>query len=118
MGAEQIWTITALYLRCLNTPFIATASVLMILGETRHSQWERHLSTETLAERFGLAADICVLLREYQLWWLGHIAQMDSPHAPKRVLFAELPLVRPRHGPAEKRWRDMMVEDLQAVDTS
>ena len=52
--------------------------------------WKQHLTTETLAERFGLAADTRELLREYQLRWLGdlgHGDRMGSSRARKSVLF-------------------------------
>ena len=60
--------------------------------------------TESMAE----------ILRRHHLRWLGHVARMEDSRMPKQLLFGELERLRPRHG-IKRRWRDLVVADVQAV---
>ena len=51
---------------------------------------------------------------ERRLNWLGHLGHMEEERLPKKLLFGELRKKRACHGPT-RRWRDMVMLDLQAV---
>ena len=93
---------------------ISTLPWLLPRGVSRSTQWQDRVTSEDIAKRVRLPADIRELLRCHRLRWLGHIARMDSSRLPKQVLFGELPSRGPSHGP-RKRWRDVARSNLAVV---
>ena len=113
-GAET-WAVKATHLQQFNTFHHACCRV--ILGVSRSKQWQERISTEEIAQRIGLPANIDDLIRCHRLRWLGHVARMASDRLPKQVLFGELSATRPRHGP-KKRYRDVISADLKEAEIS
>ena len=111
-GAET-WTVLARHVRRLTV--FHHACIRTILGVSHAQQWEEHLSSGTLARRFGMPLEMDTLLRQHRLRWLGHVARMDPSRASKQVLFGELSATRPAHGP-KKRWRYVIVGDLRELN--
>ena len=72
---------------------------------------------EACAGRFGMVESIDDLLTQYQLRWLGLVAQMSDTRHPKQMLFGWLPQKRPAHG-AKLCWRDKVHQDLKSVKSA
>ena len=88
--------------------------VRAILGVTRYQQWQERLTTQALAERFGMTWTIPDVVTEHRLKWLGHVGRMDEGRLPKKLLFGELRKTRPNHG-TKRRWRDLVSQDLKSI---
>ena len=86
-GAET-WTVKAEHTRCLTT--FHNRCVRTILGVSRYQQWQKRLSTRTLAGRFGIDLSIPDLVMDRRLQWLGHLGRMSEERLPKKMLFGEL----------------------------
>ena len=56
------------------------------------------------------------IIMEQRLKWLGHVGRMNEERLPKKLMFGELRKIRPCHG-TRKRWRYLVSQDLQLVDT-
>ena len=98
-GAET-WALKATHLQRLNVFHHVCSRA--ILGVCRSTQWQDRLTSEEIAKRVRLPADIGELLWCHRLRWLGHIARMDSSCLPKQVLFGELLSRGPSHGPRKR----------------
>ena len=85
-----------------------------ILGVSRTRQWEEHISSAQLRERWGDAIAMSDRVRHRRLEWLGHVARLDPERVPKQLLFSHLLTSRPACGP-RRRWRDVIREDLREV---
>ncbi|XP_062507351.1 uncharacterized protein LOC134183789 [Corticium candelabrum] len=85
-------------------------------GVNRFEQWQERLTTRVLAENFGMHWTIPDIIMEQRLKWLGHVGRMNEERLLKKLMFGELRKTRPRHG-TRKRWRDLVSQDLQLVDT-
>ena len=84
-----------------------------ILGVTKYQHWKQSLTSES-ASKLGMEWSISDMIMDKRLKWLGHLDWMDDERLPKKMLFGELRKRRACHGP-KKRWRDLVVLDLQAV---
>ena len=109
---SETWVLKATHVRRLSS--FHNRCVRIILGISRHQQWQQKLSTKVLAERFGMSWSIVDLVMEKRLKWLGHLARMNPERLPKKILFAELKKKRPSHG-TKRRWRDLVSSDLAAM---
>ncbi|XP_062523986.1 uncharacterized protein LOC134198586 [Corticium candelabrum] len=87
-----------------------------ILGVNRFEQCQERLTTRVLAETFGMHWTIPDITMEQRLKWLDHVGRMNEERLPKKLMFGELRKTRPCHG-TRKRWRYLVSQDLQLVDT-
>ncbi len=62
-----------------------------------------------------MSEDMHGTLRKHRLRWLGYLVRMGDTRLPKQLLFGELTKVRPGHG-TKRRWRDLAVADVRAVN--
>ena len=97
---SETWVLKAQHTRRLNV--FHNRCVRAILGVTRYQQWQERLTTQTLAERFGMTWTIPDVVTEHRLKWLGHVGRMDEGRLPKKLLFGELRKTRPNHGTKEE----------------
>ena len=91
-GAET-WTVKAPYVKRLTVFHNRT-----ILGITRYEQWQKHLMSATLLDRFGIES-ISRIIMDKRLRWLGHVGHMGATRLPNVMLFGEMKKKRPAHGP-------------------
>ena len=80
---------------------------------TRYEQWQQHLTSETLLDRFGVVP-ISEIIMARRLRWLGHVGCMGETRLPQILLFGEMKKKRPAHGP-RKHWRDLVSSDLKLL---
>ena len=109
-GAET-WTLMAPYVRRLTV--FHNHCVRTILGITRYEQWQKHLTSAMLLDRFGIES-ISRIVMDKRLRWLGHVGRMGTTRLPNIMLFGEMKKKRPAHGP-RKRWRDLVSNDLKII---
>ncbi|XP_061413853.1 uncharacterized protein LOC133346369 [Lethenteron reissneri] len=104
--ACETWTPLVEHLRRLET--FRLACLRSILGLTRLDC----VRSSQILERSG-QSPISELLRQARLRWLGHVARMPSHRMPKQLLFGRIEGARrARHG-LEKRWSDVVQEDVE-----
>ena len=108
----ETWNIKAHSVRRLNG--FHNRCVRTILGVSRHQQWKDRISSQRLAESFGMEESMKDILLKHRLRWLGHLGRMDTERIPKQLLFGELWKKRPCHGP-RKRWRDLAAADVKSI---
>ena len=109
---SETWALKAQHIRRLNV--FHNRSVRTILGVTRYQQWQQSLTTEALAESFGMPLTIPDIIMEHRLKWIGHVGRMNERQLPKKLLFGELRKTRPSHG-TKRRWRDLVGLDLKSI---
>ena len=105
----ETWAIKAVDVRRLAA--FHHRCVRFLLDIRRVTQWQEHISNNTLLER-AKVQPIEEALKTRRLRWLGHVARMDDSRMPKCILFGELDKTQPRHGP-RKRWRDNVGSDMK-----
>lgn len=110
-GAET-WTVKADSVRRLKG--FHNRCIRSMLGVSRMQQWRERITSNELAETFGMMESMTEILRRHRLRWTGHMARMDDSRLPKQLLFGELVKPRPRHG-TKRRWKDLAMTDLQAA---
>ena len=111
--ATEAWAIKAESLRRLTS--FHNRCVRSIMGVTKYQQWKERITSRRLAAEFGMEVTMTHLLMKQRLRWLGHVARMEPFRLPKQLLFGELVKKRPSHG-TKRRWRDVAVSDMKAVD--
>ena len=110
-GAET-WTVKADSVRRMRG--FHNSCIRSMLGVSRLQQWKERITSRELAETIGMTESMAKILRRHCLRWLGRVARMEDSRMPKQLLFGELERLRPRHG-IKRRWRDLVVADVQAV---
>ena len=88
-----------------------------MLHITNKQQWEQHITSRMIRERWGDVETVTDKIRKRRLEWLGYIARMPEHRTPKLVFFGWLPHARPPGGP-RKRWKDQIRADLKAAGIS
>ena len=83
-----------------------------ILGITNKQQWDQHITSFEVRQRWGDITTAVEMVARRRLEWLGHLARMTTTRTPRKCLFGWLPQPRPRGGP-RKRWRDVVRCDLR-----
>ena len=94
-GAET-WTFKAPHLRCLTV--FHNHCVRTVLDISRYEQWQQHLMSAMLLDRFGIES-ISRMIMDKCLRWLGHVGCMGEARLPNIMLFVEMMKKRPAHGP-------------------
>ena len=77
-------------------------------------QWQHHMSSAKLRERWGDGQALSDKVRMRRLEWLGHLACMAGDRLPKQLLFARFPQSCPFCGPRQ-RWKDVIARELSAA---
>ena len=104
---ESVKCLCGFHNRCFRT----------IIGVYKYQQWKERISSRRLASAFRMEETMVQLLLKQRLQWIGHVACMKSFRMPKQLLFGKLVKKRPSHG-TKRRWRDVAVADVKAVDVS
>ena len=81
-GAET-WTLKTPHLRCLTV--FHNHCIRTILGISRYEQWQQHLISVMLLDRFGTES-ICRIIVDKHLCWLGHVGQMSETTLDNQTL--------------------------------
>ncbi len=109
---SECWTPLSKHLRKLDT--FHHRCLRAILGVSCKQQWDQHISSRALRQRWGDVELISRKVMRRRLEWLGHTARMPEHRIPKLMLFGWLPQPRPPGGP-RRRWRDLIRRVLKAV---
>ena len=109
---SECWTPLRRHLKRLDS--FHQRCIKAVLKITNKQQWEQHITSAVVRQRWGDVETIAAKLRRRRLEWLGHVARMTEHRLPRICLFGWLAHVRPFHGP-KKRWRDLVKSDLQSL---
>ena len=112
---SECWTPLRRHLNRLNA--FHHRCIRTILHITNKQQWEQHITSQTIRERWGDTETVADKIRKRRLEWLGHIARMPEHRIPKLAFFGWLPHPRPPGGP-RKRWKDQIRADLKVAGIS
>ena len=109
---SETWTLLRKHVKRLDG--FHHKCVRTVLRITNQQQWEQHITSESVREKWGDPETVTskVIRRRHE--WLGHLARMPDNRIPKKILFGWLPKTRPAGGP-RKRWRDHIRKDLKLV---
>ena len=107
---SECWTPLRRHLKRLDS--FHHRCIRTVLGVTNKQQWEEHISSEMVRERWGDTENVAVKIQKRRLEWLGHLARMSNHRSPKIVLFSWLLHPRPCHG-TRRRWRDVLKRDMK-----
>ena len=110
---SEIWTLLRKHLKRLDG-FHHKCTMLRI---TNQQQWEQHITSESVREKWGDPETISSKVIKSRLEWLGHVARMPDYRIPKKILFGWLLKSRPAGGP-RKQWHDHIRKDLKLVGVS
>ena len=102
---SESWTPLKKHLQKLNSFY--NRCLPLCLGICITSQWENHISNETIRQRWGDPDTMNIKLIRRRMQWLGHLAQMPNHRIPKMCFFGWLSEKRPQDGP-KKRWKDII----------
>jgi len=86
--------------------------VAAILGLSRKSRREQHLSNVALRHRWGDTTTVSQMVTCRRFEWLGHLARMPTSRLPLRVFCSWFQKTRPFCGP-RRRWKDLLRDDMQ-----
>ena len=112
---SECWTPLRRHLKRLDS--FHNRCIRAVLKISNKQQWEQHISSAVVRQRWGDMETIATKLRRRRLEWLGHVARMTVCRLPRICLFGWLAQVRPFHGP-KRRWRDLVKSDLQSLEVS
>ena len=112
---SECWTPLRRHLKRLDS--FHNRCIRAVLKISNKQQWEQHISSAVVRQRWGDMETIATKLRRRRLEWLGHVARMTVCRLPRICLFGWLAQVRPFHGP-KRRWRDLVKSDLQSLEIS
>ena len=93
---SETWVLKDQHTKRLNV--FHNRCVRTILGVNRFEHWQERLTTQVLAENFGMHWTIPDIIMEQRLKWLGHVGRMNEERLPKKLMFGELRKTRPCHG--------------------
>ena len=83
----KIWTLKAPHVRRLTV--FHNHCIRTILGVSRYKQWQQHLTSAALRDKFGIE-QISKIIMEKCLRWLSHVGRMDENRLSQIVLYGEM----------------------------
>jgi len=80
---------------------------------SRHNQWKKHISHETLCSRMKITRNICTHIRRLRMYWLSNIVCMPQYRLPRLATYGFFSSVRNKVGRPHKRWVELTRKDLE-----
>ena len=61
--------------------------IRIVLGITNQQQWEQHITSQEIRQRWGDLTTVTAMVTARRLEWLGHLARMPTTRTPRKCLF-------------------------------